>query len=115
MFIIFFNLNQSHSLELPKPLEKSDFHYSDPKKAKLGSLLFYDKILSGNQNISCGTCHHHDFGSSDGLALGIGEGGNGVGPKRDAGIGIHKIKKKSSKKFFSIMEFRCKRDKHPST
>ena len=88
------NLNQSHSLELPKPLEKSDFHYSDPKKAKLGSLLFYDKILSGNQNISCGTCHHHDFGSSDGLALGIGEGGNGVGPNRDAGIGIHKIKKR---------------------
>ena len=88
------NLNQSHSLELPKPLEKSDFHYSDPKKAKLGSLLFYDKILSGNQNISCGTCHHHDFGSSDGLALGIGEGGNGVGPNRDAGKGIHKIKKR---------------------
>ena len=63
-------------------------------KAKLGSLLFYDKILSGNQNISCGTCHHHDFGSSDGLALGIGEGGNGVGPNRDAGKGIHKIKKR---------------------
>jgi len=53
--------------------------------------LFYDKILSGNQNISCGTCHHHDFGSSDGLSLGIGEGGVGVGPERTPGIGADRI------------------------
>ncbi len=79
---------------MPDPLSKEDFHFSDPKKAKLGNLLFYDKILSGNLNISCGTCHHHDFGGSDGLSLGIGEGGEGVGPKRNAGIGINKIKKR---------------------
>ncbi len=94
IFIIYFNICQSHALDLPDPLNKNDFHYSDPKKAKLGSLLFYDKILSGNQNISCGTCHHHDFGGSDGLSLGIGEGGQGVGPKRNAGIGTNKIKKR---------------------
>ncbi|MBT7222342.1 MAG: methylamine utilization protein MauG, partial [Marinovum sp.] len=34
------------------------FHPTDPLKARIGQLLFYDKILSGNRNISCGTCHH---------------------------------------------------------
>ena len=75
-------------------LSPSDFHYADPKKAKIGQLLFYDKILSGNQNISCGTCHHHDFGSSDGQSLGIGEGGSGMGKSRTAGVGADRIKKR---------------------
>ncbi|WP_328795030.1 cytochrome-c peroxidase [Jannaschia marina] len=48
----------------------------------MGQLLFYDPILSGNRNISCATCHHHDTFSADGLSLGIGEGGQGIGPKR---------------------------------
>ena len=54
---------------------------------------FYDKILSGNDNISCGTCHHHDLGGSDGLSLGIGEGGSGIGKNRTPGVGENKIKK----------------------
>jgi cytochrome c peroxidase len=70
--------------DLPRPLEDSDFIAFDLDKARIGQLLFYDKILSGNRNISCGTCHHHDFGGSDGLSLGIGEGGEGLGPKRIA-------------------------------
>ncbi len=49
---------------------------------KLGEKLFVDKDLSGNKNISCQTCHHPDFGSSDKLPLPIGEGGNGIGPGR---------------------------------
>ena len=68
--------------DLPRPLTDDDFIAFDPAQAKLGQLLFYDKILSGNRNISCGTCHHHDLGGSDGLSLGIGEGGEGLGPKR---------------------------------
>lgn len=76
------------------PLSPLDFHKADPKKAKIGQLLFYDKILSGNQNISCGTCHHHDHGGSDGLSLGIGEGGQGVGPKRTAHTSDNRIKKR---------------------
>ena len=66
----------------------------DPDQAKLGQLLFYDKVLSGNRNISCGTCHHHDFAGSDGLSLGIGEGGTGVGPERTAGTGDDRIRKR---------------------
>ncbi|MEC3863143.1 cytochrome c peroxidase [Mesobacterium sp. TK19101] len=68
--------------DLPRPLTYDDFIAFDAEKAKLGQLLFYDKILSGNRNISCGTCHHHDFAGGDGLSLGIGEGGTGIGPKR---------------------------------
>ena len=64
------------------PITDGDFRPYDPKRAELGQLLFYDKILSGNKNISCGTCHNHDTGTSDGLSLGMGEGGEGVGPNR---------------------------------
>ncbi|MEL0195427.1 MAG: cytochrome-c peroxidase, partial [Rhodobiaceae bacterium] len=63
----------------PEPLTDADYHSFSPARAKIGQLLFYDKILSGNRNISCGTCHHHRFGGADGLSLGIGEGGVGVG------------------------------------
>lgn len=82
------------AFDLPGPLVPEDFTAVDPAQAELGQLLFYDKILSGNRNISCGTCHHHDFGGSDGLSLGIGEGGTGVGPKRTAGVGTEAIRKR---------------------
>lgn len=62
--------------------------------AAIGQLLFYDPILSGNRNISCGTCHNHDHFSADGVSLGIGEGGVGVGPKRVTLDGPDKIKKR---------------------
>ncbi len=60
-------------------------------KFQLGRLLFFDKILSGNKNISCATCHHPQMGSSDALALGVGEGGNGLGLKRNLGKGKHAV------------------------
>jgi len=55
--------------------------YSE-QKVKLGQLLFFDKILSGNKNISCASCHHPLNHTADGLPLGIGEGGRGTGPSR---------------------------------
>lgn len=67
---------------LPAPLTEADFFQFDQAKVKLGRLLFYDKILSGNQNISCASCHHPDLGTTDGVSLGIGEGGMGLGTKR---------------------------------
>ncbi|MDX8351397.1 cytochrome-c peroxidase [Cognatiyoonia sp. IB215182] len=71
-----------------------DYIPVDPDQARIGQLLFYDKILSGNRNISCGTCHHHDHAGGDGLSLGIGEGGVGVGPERRPGTGPDRIKKR---------------------
>ncbi len=79
------------TLDLPAALSEQDFFTFEPAKAEIGRLLFYDKILSGNQNISCGTCHHHELGGADGLSLGVGEGGMGLGPKRKTSDGVTQI------------------------
>lgn len=71
--------------DLPAPMSDASFLYDgapDDAIFDLGRNLFFDPILSGNQNISCGTCHDPALGSGDGLALGIGEGGIGAGPQR---------------------------------
>ena len=54
-------------------------------KIKLGQQLFFDKILSGSQDISCATCHHPNTHSGDDLSLSIGVGGKGIGYKRELG------------------------------
>lgn len=72
-------------------LSPEDFYEFDPAKARIGQLLFYDKILSGNKNIACATCHHHDMNSADSVSLGIGEGGVGLGPARLSSEGLDKI------------------------
>ncbi len=64
----------------PRP----QFPAPDMAAVELGQLLFYDPILSGNRNISCATCHHPRLGTGDGLSLGLGEGGIGLGPDRRA-------------------------------
>ncbi|MEP5730482.1 MAG: cytochrome c peroxidase [Sulfitobacter sp.] len=76
------------------PLTVTDFLPVDQEQAALGQLLFYDKILSGNKNISCASCHHPAFGSADGLPLGVGEGGVGIGPKRTTGMGQDRISRR---------------------
>ncbi|SFR16599.1 cytochrome-c peroxidase [Poseidonocella sedimentorum] len=67
---------------LPAPVSDADFMAPDPASVALGHKLFYDPILSGNRNISCATCHHPRFGTSDGVSLSLGEGGIGLGPDR---------------------------------
>jgi cytochrome c peroxidase len=57
----------------------------DPLKVELGKVLFHDKELSGNRNISCATCHHALTDTGDGLSLPVGEGGAGVGVTRNTG------------------------------
>ena len=78
------------------PNAASDLDYydnGDPAGAKvaLGAQLFYDKVLSGNLNISCATCHHSFTGTTDGLSLPIGEGGRGLGVTRDTGTGADAV------------------------
>lgn len=70
--------------DLPAPLTDADFAPVNEIEARLGQLLFYDPVLSGNRNVSCGTCHHPVFGTGDGLSLGLGDGGIGLGPDRTA-------------------------------
>ena len=54
-------------------------------KFELGKELFFDKVLSGNKNISCATCHHPKLGTGDNLPLSVGEGGSGLGSYRRLG------------------------------
>jgi cytochrome c peroxidase len=77
---------------LPMAITDEDY-YPEASQAKieLGKFLFYDKILSGNRNISCATCHHPLAGTGDGLALPIGEGGLGLGVTRDTGHGANAV------------------------
>ncbi|MEJ6402449.1 cytochrome-c peroxidase [Yoonia sp. 2307UL14-13] len=67
---------------LPRAVTDADYRAVDPAEAALGQLLFYDPILSGNRDVSCATCHHPTFGTGDGLSLGIGDGGRGLGKAR---------------------------------
>jgi cytochrome c peroxidase len=79
---------------LPAPVTDSDFYDDgnpDPALVELGRNLFFDKILSGNLNISCGTCHHVLTDTGDGLSLPVGEGGRGLGVSRDTGSGLAAI------------------------
>lgn len=66
----------------PSPLTDSDFRSHSAAEISLGQQLFWDAELSGNRNISCGTCHHPRFGTGDGVSLSLGEGGRGLGPAR---------------------------------
>ena len=51
-----------------------------PTLVQLGQALAFDKILSGNQDISCMTCHLPTLGDRRRPSLSIGQGGTGLGP-----------------------------------
>ena len=55
---------------------------ADSELTQLGRDLFFDPILSGDENISCATCHHPAFAMTDGRVLPIGAGGIGLGAER---------------------------------
>ncbi|HEX2219978.1 MAG TPA: cytochrome c peroxidase [Gemmatimonadales bacterium] len=53
-----------------------------PELSELGRLLAFDKVLSGNRDISCMTCHLTKFGTTDARSVAIGQGAAGLGPDR---------------------------------
>lgn len=71
--------------QLPAPANDVDFHQPSVQVVELGRMLFFDKELSGNRNISCATCHSPVIATVDGLSINIGTGGRGLGVLRDAG------------------------------
>lgn len=74
--------NPARPANLPAPVTDADYAPVNMEEAKLGQLLFYDPVLSGNRNIACSTCHNPKFATGDGVSLGMGEGGIGLGPDR---------------------------------
>ena len=46
-----------------------------PQQIDLGRYLFFDPLLSGDDSVSCASCHHPDLGFSDGRARSVGIGG----------------------------------------
>jgi len=80
--------------DLPAAAKDRDFYDNgSPSAAKveLGKNLFFDKILGGNMNVSCATCHHSLTDTGDGLSLPVGEGGRGLGVTRGTGDGADAI------------------------
>ena len=59
----------------------------DPALVTLGQALMFDKVLSGNRDIACMTCHEPSEHMTDGLPLAVGTGGGGIGPARTLGPG----------------------------
>ena len=55
---------------------------------ELGRLLLFDKVLSGNRDISCSTCHLPSQATGDGRSLSIGQAGSGLGPGRTHPTGV---------------------------
>ncbi|HOU42543.1 MAG TPA: cytochrome-c peroxidase, partial [Promineifilum sp.] len=53
-----------------------------PERVALGRLLFFDPVLSNDDDIACATCHHPDLGFSDGRATSVMPGGDA--PARNA-------------------------------
>ena len=66
----------------PLPSANADFPEQEPALVKVGWQLFYDPVLSGNREVACASCHHPDFGTSDGVSLGLGDGALALGLDR---------------------------------
>ena len=105
-----FRVSDSHfDNRLPAPVTDSDYYDNGApaeERVELGRMLFFDKILSGNKNISCATCHSPDFGSGDGVSLGFGEGATGQGPERTPGNtkaeGVHERVPRNAPALFNL-------------
>jgi len=77
-------LLREHQVEaIDKPAQRR-------KLVALGQALFFDRILSGNKDIACATCHHPLLATGDALALSVGTGATplgAVGSFREMGAG----------------------------
>ncbi len=59
----------------------------NPAQVELGRALFFDKILSGNRDVACASCHDASTALGDGRSLSVGTGGTGAGAARRLGPG----------------------------
>ncbi len=74
-------------LETLPSINEPSGNISNSPKVELGRLLFYDPIIGGEKDMACVTCHHPEFGYTDGIDLPIGVNGSGLGPDRTENTG----------------------------
>ncbi|PHN08695.1 cytochrome-c peroxidase [Flavilitoribacter nigricans DSM 23189 = NBRC 102662] len=67
---------------LPLNVQAPGNNPTTPGKVALGKLLFYDPVLSGDQDVACATCHHPDNGYAEFRDISIGVNGRGFGSRR---------------------------------
>ena len=79
------SLLQSHGIETP---HAGGGHSAE--RIELGQSLFFDRVLSGNRDTSCATCHHPQLGTGDSLALPV-----GTAPQNPGALGIARLKGKN--------------------
>ncbi|MEM7660157.1 MAG: cytochrome c peroxidase [Bacteroidota bacterium] len=72
----------AHFSALPKAVDHPTDNPPSAEKIELGKLLFFDPILSENQEVACATCHHPAHGFAESLEISIGVNGTGFGQKR---------------------------------
>ncbi len=53
----------------PQKIEIPSNNAMDKNKVELGRMLFYEKMLSKDSSLSCGSCHHQEFAFSDNIVL----------------------------------------------
>src|SRR5262245_60622488 len=73
---------QSQLSALPASADSPSDNPTTDEKVALGRLLFWDPVLSGTKDVACATCHHPNFGYTDGRDLPIGVTGVGLGRER---------------------------------
>ena len=98
------------TIHLPSPATDADFVPASEAKIELGKMLFFDKILSGNRNISCATCHHALTDTGDGLSLSLGEGAAGLGMTRHPGdevTGVRERVPRNAPHLFNLSGIQC--------
>jgi cytochrome c peroxidase len=85
-----------------QPLTDGNFYDAgqpNPDKVKLGKFLFFDKVLSGNMNVSCATCHAPVAHTGDDLSVSLGVGGHGTGSQRVPGTTIERVPRNATPLF----------------
>lgn len=75
-------LRQQFALVPLGPVPQPPDGPASAERIELGRLLFFDPILSGEKDVSCGTCHHPAFAFGDGRQFSAGASGVGLGPAR---------------------------------
>ena len=97
------------AMSIPEPVSDGDYYWNGKApsaQVELGRMLFFDRVISGNKNISCATCHHPAFATTDQVALPLGEGPSGLGPDRLAGYSsdeaIHERVPRNSPALFNL-------------